>query len=155
MLGTRLDVPSVFCIGSRASGVCPACFVINSLGGPSGNEGRESVPSETSDADDDSCAMPPVATDGARLFCRKFMPSNVLLFPSGIFGFGMLVIGLVKDKLPVSRGGTFSDMLGRCWLRPIVPRQNSFPVLAGLELEAVERPKLPLPEILVSVGAIA
>ena len=77
------------------------------------------VPGETWDPDGDSCVIPVVATDGARLLCRKLMPSNVpLLFSiSEILGPGMLVrwTGL-EDVAANSCGGTFSEMLGRCWL---------------------------------------
>ena len=167
-LEMSLDVLSVPWMEPRASGVCPACFVTYALGGASPDTGRDNVPGETCDGDGDgeSRVVPFVDVDGARLGFLNVIPSNEPVLSTS----GMLARCIVslKDEDP------FSDMLARRCVDPLdcsevdenvrdgrvsplppAPRQNSSPVLACLEFEAVDMLVKLLADPLLLVGDVA
>lgn len=166
-LEMSLDVPSVPWMDPRASGVCPACSVTYALGGASPDTGKDNVPGETCDGDGGGeCRVVPfVDVDGARLDFLNVIPSNELVLSTS----GMLARCIVSlnDEVP------FSDMLARRCVDPLdcsdvdekvrdgrvsplppAPRQNSSPVLASLELEAVEMLEKLLADPFLLVGDV-
>lgn len=169
-LEMSLDVPSVPSMEPRASGVCPACSVTYVLGGASPDTGRDNVPGETCDGDGDGdgeCRVVPfIDVDGARLDFLNVIPSNEPVLSTS----GMLARCIVSlnDEDP------FSDMLARRCVDPLdcsdvgekvrdgrvsplppAPRQNSSPVLACLEIEAVEMLEKLLADPFLLVGDVA